>query len=143
MRNVCLIERMMNIQLNLEDLFQKALNSPQHLSRIQAVLDKMSKHPDFTTRVLLMRKLPRLALLCAGENQSEHVNTRLWPLILSCLNDKNEEVRKSCEVSLLVFIKEKLLDQEVITEKVCPSIVKICKEDGFASTVAVSIIRIR
>ncbi|KAK6626881.1 hypothetical protein RUM44_009358 [Polyplax serrata] len=124
---------------NIEDLFQKALINQMYLCRVQAIVDRMSKHPDFTTRLLLVKKLPRLAMLCFLEDKPQYVSIHLCPLLLSCLIDKNEEVRKAGEISLTVIIKRKLLERETIDDKVCPWVVEICKNSGYASTVAVSI----
>ncbi|KAL0280241.1 UNVERIFIED_CONTAM: hypothetical protein PYX00_001593 [Menopon gallinae] len=93
------------------------------MKRLWQVVDEMGRHPDPLIKVILLMQLPKLAMV--GEVEDRPYCTQ-WRLLLEYLVDKDEKVRKSCQLVVLYFLRNQLLDEEIVENHFCPAVDQAC-----------------
>ncbi|TRY69861.1 hypothetical protein DNTS_015323 [Danionella cerebrum] len=106
-----------------------------------AVLEKINRLADDsepTVRAELMEQIPHIALfilenqnLLQNQNQEQEqilplaFSRILLPVLLRCLNDQNNLVRKTSQAALLVLLEQRVIGQWDLEQRVCPVLVDL------------------
>uniref|UniRef100_A0A1B6DIY0 WW-binding domain-containing protein n=2 Tax=Clastoptera arizonana TaxID=38151 RepID=A0A1B6DIY0_9HEMI len=100
------------------------------------IINIVAKDPEATVRVELMEHMPHIVMVCHEDK------VKLQPLIAShlipilmylLLADSDSQVKKSAQNALLIIIVEQnVIERNVIEELICPVIIKLSHDDGFA-----------
>ncbi|XP_021941543.1 serine/threonine-protein phosphatase 4 regulatory subunit 1-like isoform X4 [Zootermopsis nevadensis] len=122
--------RQMVGRLVLETL-PAVVDDPHDVAGVMAVVNKLASDPDAPVRAELMAQLPHIAMLCHEDKDrlQSVVLDHLLPLVVKCLADNDNLVRKMSQAALLVLMEQGLVEQSAVEQKVCPMILMLTEMD--------------
>ncbi|XP_029051724.1 serine/threonine-protein phosphatase 4 regulatory subunit 1-like isoform X2 [Osmia bicornis bicornis] len=115
----------------LVETFRTAANNGTKLNvnEIMQSVQQIIQDPDTQVRLDLMEQLPHVATICqeASHLFGDVLHDHLFSIIITYLQDQDNQVRMTTQAVVLTLIKSGLLDSTTIEVKVCPVIEVLCR----------------
>ncbi|XP_067128525.1 serine/threonine-protein phosphatase 4 regulatory subunit 1-like isoform X2 [Centruroides vittatus] len=116
-----------NVARNILSTLHSVVDNQNEVSAVISVMCKLLDDDDPTVKADLIEHLPHIAAFC-----HEHchylgsvIDQQIVPVIVNCLTDVNNQVRKASQTSLLMILKQGLINQEKLNEWICPLIAQL------------------
>ncbi|XP_042638323.1 serine/threonine-protein phosphatase 4 regulatory subunit 1-like [Orycteropus afer afer] len=120
------------IARGLLDIFRDFSGNEEDFLTVMEIVVRLSEDAEPTVRTELMEQIPPVALFLQ-ENRSDFpvvLSEYLTPIVVRCLADPNNQVRKSSQEVLLVLLEQDLIFQHDIENKVCPILLNLSAPDS-------------
>ncbi|XP_023225411.1 serine/threonine-protein phosphatase 4 regulatory subunit 1-like [Centruroides sculpturatus] len=116
-----------DVARNILSTLHSVVDNQNEVSAVISVMCKLLDDDDPTVRADLIEHLPHIAAFC-----HEHchylgsvIDQQIVPVIVNCLTDVNNQVRKASQTSLLMILEQGLINQEKLNEWICPLIAQL------------------
>ncbi|XP_023712564.1 serine/threonine-protein phosphatase 4 regulatory subunit 1 isoform X3 [Cryptotermes secundus] len=125
-QSISFFDRRMVGRLVLETLPAVA-DDPADVASVMAIIEKVATDCAAPVRAELMTQVPHIAMLCHEDKNRLRslVLDHLLPLVVRHLGDNDSLVRKMSQAALLLLVKQDLVGQSEVEQKVCPMILKL------------------
>ncbi|PNF28653.1 hypothetical protein B7P43_G08713, partial [Cryptotermes secundus] len=102
-------------------------DDPADVASVMAIIEKVATDCAAPVRAELMTQVPHIAMLCHEDKNRLRslVLDHLLPLVVRHLGDNDSLVRKMSQAALLLLVKQDLVGQSEVEQKVCPMILKL------------------
>ncbi|XP_037356706.1 serine/threonine-protein phosphatase 4 regulatory subunit 1-like isoform X2 [Talpa occidentalis] len=120
------------IARGLLDIFRDFSHSEEDFLTVMEIVLRLSEDPEPTVRTELVEQIPPVAIFLQ-ENRSDFpllLSEHLTPIVVRCLADPNNQVRKSSQEVLLVLLEQDLIFQHDIENKICPILLALSAPDS-------------
>ncbi|XP_059978269.1 putative serine/threonine-protein phosphatase 4 regulatory subunit 1-like [Lagenorhynchus albirostris] len=120
------------IARGLLDIFRDFSNNEEDFITVMEIVVRLSEDAEPTVRAELLEQIPPIAIFLQ-ENRSDFpvvLSEHLIPIVVRCLADPNNQVRKSSQEVLLILLEQDLIFQHDIENKVCPILLALSAPDG-------------
>ncbi|XP_061065771.1 putative serine/threonine-protein phosphatase 4 regulatory subunit 1-like [Eubalaena glacialis] len=120
------------IARGLLDLFRDFSNNEEDFITVVEIMVRLSEDAEPTVRAELLEQIPPVAIFLQ-ENRSDFpvvLSERLVPIVVRCLTDPDNQVRKSSQEVLLILLEQDLIFQHDIESKVCPVLLALPAPDS-------------
>lgn len=116
-----------DVARNILPTLRSVVNNQNEVSAVISVMCKLLDDDDPSVRAELIEHLPHIAAFC-----HEHchyleavIEQQIIPMIVNCITDLNNQVRKTSQNALLIVLEQGLINQEKLNEWICPLIVQL------------------
>ncbi|XP_031341308.1 serine/threonine-protein phosphatase 4 regulatory subunit 1-like isoform X1 [Photinus pyralis] len=120
----------------LLELFKKAPPDvlTQDLPQIMKILSRMSREDETVIRIDLLEQIPYIAVSAVEyknrvPNLGPIISEHLLPIVVNNLGDKDNQIRKTAQLSLFFLLEKNLVTRTQAEIQVCPAVLGLSNSD--------------